>query len=180
MSHNPDDPSKSRPESPAGAAFPSLAWLPAPLRRLLQKYPGLVRHPHPFTVHFPIVFFYLAAVFTLAYLATGSAPLEKSAFHFLVAGTLFLPITMITGEISRRLIYPKEPRRLFRIEIVYSWVMLALGAAACLWRGLDPEILQPFRLTSLLYLLIVLALPAIATYISFFGGLLTFPLEKEG
>ena len=57
--------------------------------------------------------------------------------------------------------------------------MLALGAAACLWRGLDPQILQPFRLTSLLYLLIVLALPAIATYISFFGGLLTFPLDKE-
>jgi uncharacterized membrane protein len=176
---NPDDPLKARPESRAGAAFPSLAWLPGPIRRLLQKYPGLVRHPHPFTVHFPIVFFYLAAVFTLAHLATGSAPLEKSAFHFLVAGTLFLPLTMITGEISRRLVYPKEPRRLFRIEIVYSWVMLALGAAGCLWRGLDPEILQPFRLTSLLYLLIVLALPAIATYISFFGGLLTFPLEKE-
>ncbi len=180
MSHNPDDPLKTRPGSPAGAAPPSLAWLPAPLRRLLQKYPGLVRHPHPFTVHFPIVFFYLAAGFTLAYLATGSAPLEKSAFHFLVAGTLFLPITMITGEISRRLIYPHEPRRLFRIEIVYSWVMLVLGAAGCLWRGLAPHILQPFRLTSLLYLLIVLALPAIATYISFFGGLLTFPLEKEG
>jgi uncharacterized membrane protein len=179
VSVNPDNHLKSRPRPPSGAAPAPLPLLPGPIKRLLQKYPGLVRHPHPFTVHFPIVFFYLAAVFTLTYLATGSTRLEASAFYFLIAGTLFLPLTMITGEISRRVFYPDEPAKVFHIEIYYSWVLLVLAAAACLWRGLNPLVLAPFRWTSFIYLLIILALPAIATYISFFGGLLTFPLDKE-
>jgi uncharacterized membrane protein len=166
---------------PADEAAPlPLAALPAPLARLLRKYPGLVRHPHPFAVHFPIVFLYSAAFCDLAYLCTGAASLETSAFHFLGAGLLFLPLTMLTGEISRRLSYPQEPLQVFRIEIFYSWILLALSLAAFCWRGLDPLVLCDFGWASLLYLLIILALPALATYISYFGGLLTFPLKEGG
>jgi uncharacterized membrane protein len=165
---------------PAGeaAALPS-GVLPAALERLLKKYPGLARHPHAFIVHFPIVFFYSAAFCDLVYLGTGITSLETSAFHFLGAGLLSLPFSMLTGQISRHLIYPREPDEVFRIEILYSRLLLALSLAAFVWRWLDPGVLRNFGWTGILYLLIILALPAIATYISFFGGLLTFPLEKD-
>ena len=156
-----------------------LATRPQALGRILKKYPSLWRHPHPFMVHFPIVFLLAAAFFNLMYLATGVASLETSAFHFLGAGVLSLPLAMLTGELARRLNYPREPVLAFRIEIYYSRILLVLSLAAFLWRWLDPHILRNFRRASLCYLLIILALPVIVTIISYFGGLLTFPLEKK-
>jgi uncharacterized membrane protein len=166
-----------RPPAAAGAA-PQLALLPPFLARLFRKYPGLARHPHPLTVHFPIVFFYAAAFLVLAYLVTGLASFETSAFHFLAAGLLSLPPTMVTGQLVRRLAYPEEPLATFHIEIFYSRLLLLLGLLTFAWRGLDPLILTDFGGAGLLYLALVLALPTLATYISYFGGLLTFPLEK--
>jgi uncharacterized membrane protein len=138
-----------------------------------------VRHPHPIAVHFPIVFLYSAAFFDLLYLVTGVTSLETSAFHFLGAGVLSLPFSILTGELIRRVGYSQEPVQAFRIEIYLSGILVALGLAALLWRGLDPRILRNFRWSSLLYLVIMLALPTLATTISLFGGLLTFPLNKE-
>jgi uncharacterized membrane protein len=168
-----------RPKPAVEAATIPSGVLPGPLERLLKKYPGLVRHPHAFVVHFPIVFFYSAAFCDLVYLVTGLTSLETSAFHFLGAGLFSLPFSMLTGIISRRLSYPHEPDQIFHIEIFYSRLMLILSLAAFIWRWLAPQILRPFTWLSLLYLLIILALPFLATYISFFGGLLTFPLETE-
>ncbi len=153
--------------------------LPAPLERLFKKYPGLVRHPHAFIVHFPIVFMYSAAFCDLVFLATGLPSLETSAFHFLGAGLLSLPFSMVSGTISRRLSYPHEPDQIFHIEIFNSRLMLILSLVAFIWRWFDPRVLHPFTWLSLVYLLIILTLPILATYISFFGGLLTFPLEEE-
>jgi len=175
MNHPPQ-----RPKPAVQAASIPAGVLPGPLERLLKKYPGLVRHPHAFVVHFPIVFFYSAAFCDLVYLATGLTSLETSALHFLAAGLVSLPFSMLTGQISRRLSYPQEPDQTFHIEIFYSRLMLILSLAAFVWRWLTPRILLTFTWLSLVYLLIILALPALATYISFFGGLLTFPLEKEG
>jgi uncharacterized membrane protein len=168
-----------KPEPDAQEAAPRLEALPQALGRILKKYPSLWRHPHPFIVHFPIVFLLSAAFFNLMYLATGVPSLETSAFHFLGAGVLSLPLAMLTGELARRLNYPREPVLAFRIEIYYSRILLLLSLAAFLWRWLDPHILRNFRWASLCYLLIILALPVIVTIISYFGGLLTFPLEKK-
>jgi uncharacterized membrane protein len=168
-----------RPKPAGGAAALPSGVLPAALERLLRKYPGLVRHPHAFAVHFPIVFLYSAAFFDLLYLGTGIISLETSAFHFLGAGLLTLPLTMLTGEISRRLSYSQEPVQVFHIEIFYSRLLLVLSLAGFVWRWLDPQVLRDFGWSGLVYLLIILALPTLATYISYFGGLLTFPLEKE-
>jgi uncharacterized membrane protein len=168
-----------RPKPAVEAATIPSGVLPAVLERLLKKYPGLVRHPHAFIVHFPITFFYSAAFCVLAYLTTGITSLETSAFHFLGAGLFTLPLSILTGQISRRLSYPHVPDQIFHIEIFNSRLMLLLSLAAFIWRWLDPHILRTFTWLSLVYLLIILALPSLATYISFFGGLLTFPLEEE-
>jgi uncharacterized membrane protein len=177
------DPAALRPRSKGGSLSGFDRWqadVPPLLGRLLQAYPFLQRHPHPFLVHFSIVFIYATAFFSLLYLASGSTCLEISAFYCLGAGLLFLPPVMLSGELSRRVNYPAEPKQLFRIEIFYSRVLLGLWAGAFLWRWLDPSILRNFRWLSLLYLLLLVAGVVIVTLISYYGGLLTFPLEKEG
>jgi uncharacterized membrane protein len=174
-------PLKPKPKPDSEAVTSPLEALPKSLRRILEKYPSVRRHLHhlhPFIVHFPIVFLFSAAMFNLVYLVTGAISFETSAFHFLGAGVLFLPLAMLTGELSRRLNYSKEPLLAFRIEIFYSRILLILSLTAFLWRGLNPHVLRNFQWTSLIYLLIILALPVLVTIISFFGGLLTFPLNK--
>ncbi len=170
-----------RPRPQDRARTPALAAeaLPDALGRILKKCPALRRHPHPFVVHFPIVFLLAAAFFTLVFLATAAPAFETTAFHCLGAGVLSIPLAMLTGEVTRRVNYPQEPKPAFRIEIFYSRVLLVLSFAAFLWRWLDPTILHTLRWASIPYLLIVISLPLIVTVISYFGGLLTFPLEKD-
>ena len=167
---------------PPGRAADSFSWpdvdLPESLLRVLRRYPSLQRHPHPFVVHFPIVFALAAAFFSLLYLGAGIISFETTAFHCLGAVVLTTPLAMLTGELSRMVNYPQQSKQAFLIERRYSWVLLALSGAAFVWRWLDPAILRNFRWASLAYLLILLTLPVLVTIISFFGGLLTFPLEK--
>ena len=152
--------------------------LPEPLLGVLRRYPSLQRHPHPFIVHFPIVFALAAAFFSLLYLGAGIISFETTAFHCLGALVLTTPLAMLTGELSRMVNYPQQSKQAFLIERRYSWLLLALSSAAFVWRWLDPAILRHFGWASLVYLLILLALPVLVTVISYFGGLLTFPLEK--
>ena len=64
--------------------------MPAVLSWLLARYPMLRRHPHPMTVHFPIVFMFSATVFNVLYLITGVRAFELTALHSLGAG-IFSP-----------------------------------------------------------------------------------------
>jgi predicted heme/steroid binding protein len=68
----------------------SLAWL-------LEKVPMLRRHPHPMTVHFPIVFSFSTTIFNILYLITGIKSLEITALHSLGAGILFTVVAIVTG-----------------------------------------------------------------------------------
>jgi uncharacterized membrane protein len=175
-------PPGSRPRSPGGTPptfEPSRAEISSFLARVLQAYPYLQRHPHPFLVHFAIVFIYAATFLSLLFLVVGSPTLETAAFYCVGAGLLVLPPVMFTGEISRRVNYAQQPKELFTIEIQYSRVLLALWAGAFLWRWCDPTILTDFRWLSRIYLLLLLSGVVIVTLISYYGGLLTFPLEKE-
>lgn len=171
---------KPRLQGREAASFrPTTIALPESLSRLLSRYPSLQRHPHPFIVHFPIVFTLAVAFFSLLYLLAGVASFETTAFHCLGATVFTLPLAILTGELTRRVNYSQEPKQAFRIELRSSYVLLALSGVAFLWRWFDPSILRNFRWASILYLTIILSLPLIATIISYFGGLLTFPLEKE-
>jgi uncharacterized membrane protein len=130
-------------------------------------------------VHFTIVYMLSTTFFSLLYLLARIPSLETTAYYCLGAGLLSTPFTMLTGHLSRRLNYPGAPRRVFSIEIRLSWLLLGAGAAAFLWRTLNPGILQNLGGAGLLYLLLIISLSVIVTIISFFGGLLTFPLEKD-
>jgi predicted heme/steroid binding protein/uncharacterized membrane protein len=153
--------------------------MPALLARLLSRFPFFRRHPHPATVHFPIAFMAAVSGFYVLRLVTGAAPFEVTAVHCLGAGVLFALLAMGTGLFTWWLNYLARPVRQVTIKIVLSCIMLADAVAAFIWRLSDPDILNQPGGLSAIYLLLVLALGPLAMAIGYFGGTLTFPLEKK-
>jgi predicted heme/steroid binding protein/uncharacterized membrane protein len=153
--------------------------MPEFLSRLLTRFPMLRRHPHPMTVHFPIVFMFSATVFTILFLMTGTNSFETTAFHCLGAGVLFSVVAIATGWYTWWLNYQAKPLKAVTIKKMVSIIMLATAASAFIIRVAVPDILYPFRAISLIYLIPVLSLFPFVTVIGWFGASLTFPIEKE-
>ncbi len=157
--------------------------MPAFLAMLLERYPILRRHVHPAAVHFPIAFMGGVTGFYLIHFFTGKASFETTAVHCLAAGIIFSFLGIITGFITWWLNYMARPMRQVTIKIILSCVMLVDGIAALLWRLYDPGFAKTFShqldAYSLLYTLLVLALGPLAIAIGYFGGTLTFPLDKK-
>jgi len=153
--------------------------LPPWLTGLVARYPYLRRHPHPAVSHFPIVFMLAASFFSVLYLLTGVTSFETTAFHCLGGGLLSTPAAIATGIFTQRLNYP-QPDPTLTLEKRLSYLLWAMVSGAFAWRLLDPEVLRHLHGLNFFYLLLVLALTPLVTVISFFGGMLTFPLESEG
>lgn len=152
--------------------------IPPVVNRLITKFPMLRRHPHPMTVHFPIVFMVSTTVFTLLYLITGMAAFETTAFHCLGGGVIFSIIAILTGFYTWWLNYYAKPVRAVKIKQVVSVLMLLVASLALIWRLLVPDILHTIIGTDYLYLLLVLSLFPLVTIIGWFGAALTFPTEE--
>jgi len=153
---------------------------PGMLRRLLQRFPILRRHPHPMVVHFPIVFLVSAPVFTLLYLFTGVRSFEVTGFNCLGGGVLFTPVALVTGLASWWYNYEWRPLRPVLIKLTLTPIMLALGAGAFAWRWLDPEVLAALGdWTGKVYLGMILVLGPLVSLIGWFGGTLVFPLPQD-
>ncbi len=153
--------------------------MPEFLSNLLKRYPMLRRHPHPMTVHFPIVFMFSATLFTILFLLTGIHSFETTAFHCLGAGVIFTVVAMATGWYTWWLNYQAVPLRAVTIKKKFSGIMLAIAFIAFILRIAIPDILYPFRSISLIYFIFVSSLLAFVTVIGWFGASLTFPVEKE-
>ena len=91
--------------------------LPAFLGALLKQFPFLRRHPHPMTVHFPIVFMLSTTAFSLIYLVTGEKSFDSTAFHCLGAGVFFNVVAIATGFYTWWLNYLAKPIAAVRIKI---------------------------------------------------------------
>ncbi len=154
--------------------------MPAIFARLLKRFPMLRRHPHPMTVHFPIVFAFAATMFTLLFLITGIQAFELTAVHCLAAGIIFTPVAMATGYYTWWLNYLSKPLRPVTIKKRVANVLLLCEIIAFAWRLAAPEILSPLRLAGTIYLLLIVSLFPMAVVLGWFGASLTFPVEKEG
>lgn len=153
--------------------------MPALLAWLLAHYPMLRRHPHPMTVHFPIVFMFSTTVFNVFYLITGIKSFELTALHSLGAGIFFTIVTILTGLYTWWLNYLSRPVRAVLIKKRLSLVMLILAIIAFIWRLRVPDVLDHINGIGFVYLLLVLSFLPIVTVIGWFGAQLTFPVEKE-
>lgn len=166
------------PEAPPASA----SRLPLPggsLGRLLQRFPLLKRHLHPMLVHFPIVFLLSAPAFSLLSLATGNPSFETTAFHCLCGGVLFTPPAILTGLFTWWLNYQARPLTPVRRKLVLAPVLLAVAAAALIWRLVDPEVLhRGVDGPAWLYLGLLLALAPLVIAVGWYGATLTFPLHE--
>lgn len=153
--------------------------IPKTLSGLLKRFPLLRRHPHPMTIHFPIVFMVSAPLFTVLYLLTGITGFETTALHCLVAGLLFIPVGIGTGYYTWWLNYQARPLRPVTIKKRVSLILLGLAAMTTVWRLTVPDILVSFRAASGIYLVLVLSLLPLVTVMGWFGAQMTFPLERE-
>ncbi len=153
--------------------------LPGALTWLLARIPLLRRHPHPMTVHFPIVFMFSATIFNILYLITRVKAFELTALHCLGAGLLFTPVAIITGFYTWWLNYMAKPARAVTIKKRVSILMFILAIIAFIWRIMVPNILDTFGLASVIYLVLVLSFFPLVTIIGWFGAQLTFPIEKD-
>ncbi len=152
--------------------------LPAALAALLKKYPMLRRHPHPMTVHFPIVFAFSPPIFILLYLVTGVKSFESTAFHCLVAGVFFSALAIATGFYTWWLNYAARPTSVLRKKIPLAIVLFVIEIVLVTWRIEVPDVLDPVRGPGVIYLALVFALLPIITFIGWYGASITFPVEK--
>ena len=152
---------------------------PGALLRLLTRFPVLRRHPHPMTVHFPIVFMVSAAMFTFLYLLTGVPGFDQTALNCLGAGLFFTPVAIGTGFYTWWLNYMAGPIRAVTIKQRLSVILLCVNLIVFVWRIKVPDILSSFGPLNLLYLVLILSLLFLVTVIGWLGATLTFPVEKE-
>lgn len=152
---------------------------PDAVERIFKRYPMLRRHPHPMTVHFPIVFMLSTTFFTLLYVLTGNKSFEATGLHCLACGIFFTPIVMVTGLISWYINYLARPLRPINIKLSASLVLFVLSIIAFTWRMAVPDLLGTFSTAAVLYFLLILSFAPIVSVIGWFGAMLTFPIERD-
>ncbi len=153
--------------------------IPLAVAWLMETNPFFRRHPHPMTVHFPIVFFLANPFFNVLYIITGNKSFETTAFHCLAGGILFGIIAMATGLFTWWYNYMARMMKPIAIKIPLSLALLVVAVILFFWRLKDPEVMDGVQSGNLLYLLLVLALFPMVSIVGWFGATMTFPVEKK-
>jgi len=151
--------------------------IPQPIAWLITRFPFLRRHPHPMTVHFPIVFVLSTTIFNILYLVTGVKSFEITALHCLAGGILFTIVGVVTGVYTWWLNYMAKPLKAVKIKLPLTIVMFAIEVIIFIWRILAPGILDSIHLGSVIYFLLVLSLLPIIMVVGWYGASMTFPVD---
>jgi predicted heme/steroid binding protein len=89
-----------------GTFITNKKWMPPFLVSLLEQYPILRRHPHPFIVHFPMAFVVAGAIFLILHLYKPNPfPFEKMAFVMLIFGVVSTVPAIVSGLWSWWIVY---------------------------------------------------------------------------
>ncbi len=149
-----------------------LKHLPVFIQNLLRQFPMARRHPHPVLVHFPIAFLIGASLFTLFYLLFPRPSFEQTGFYLLLLGGIASPFAIATGLFTWWVNYRLKLSHFIRRKIQLSILLLIFEIVLVLWRSSDPEIASP------LYFVMALLLAPIVFLLGYYGGQMTFPVEK--
>jgi predicted heme/steroid binding protein/uncharacterized membrane protein len=158
---------------------PSTPQLPDQIAWLLNTNPFFRRHPHPMTVHFPIVFMLSYPVFNLLFWVTGNKDFETTAFHCLGGGIVFLAVAMVTGFLTWWFNYMGKMMKAVAIKISVSAVAFVLAVIAFIWRWRVPEVMSDPQGISSTYMLLSLLFIPLISVIGWYGATLTFPIEEH-
>ena len=153
--------------------------MPATLSFLINRFPFLERHPHPMTVHFPIVFFLSVVLFNILYLFYGVESFKSTSLHCLIAGLLSMPVAMVTGLFTWWLNYLARPMRAVTLKIILSAILLFAATGALLLRIFEPGVLEAQGIARIIYLILILSFVPLVSAIGWLGATLTFPLARK-
>ncbi len=157
----------------------SMRTMPVILSSLLSRFPFLERHPHPMTVHFPIVFFLSVVLFNILYLLYDADSFKSTALHCLIGGLLSMPVAILTGLFTWWLNYLARPMRAVTLKIIMSAILLIAATGALIWKISYPGILETQGIARFLYLILILSFVPLVSYIGWLGATLTFPIERK-
>jgi len=149
-----------------------LKHLPVFIQNLLRQFPMARRHPHPVLVHFPIAFLIGSSLFILLYLLFPQPSFELTSFYLLLLGGIASPFAVGTGLFTWWVNYRLKLSHFIRRKIQLSILLLIFEIVLVLWRSSHPEIASP------LYFVMALLLAPIVFLLGYYGGQMTFPVEK--
>lgn len=153
--------------------------MPGWIAWLLDTNPFFRRHPHPMTVHFPIVFMLSYPAFNLLFWATGNRSFETTAFHCLGGGIIFMAVAMFTGYFTWWFNYMGRMMKPVAIKISASVVAIILAVIVFIWRWKNPEVMLDLQGINVVYFLCSLAFFPLISVIGWYGATLTFPIEER-
>jgi predicted heme/steroid binding protein/uncharacterized membrane protein len=151
--------------------------MPTAIAWLLETNPFFRRHPHPMTVHFPIVFLLSNPFFNYLYWITGNRAFESTAYHCLGGGIVFTIVAMITGFFTWWYNYMGKMMKPIAIKIPLSVIALIIAIASFLWRWNVPDVMVNLHGIRNLYFLCSLAFVPLISVIGWYGATMTFPIE---
>jgi predicted heme/steroid binding protein/uncharacterized membrane protein len=150
-----------------------LKHLPPVLQNLLQRFPAARRHPHPMIVHFPLAFLMGSSLFILLHLLFKKPAFEITSFYLFVLGAISSPFAMTTGLLTWWVNYRLKLTLFVKRKIQLSILLLILEIILIFWRGSNPAITNP------LYFILMILLAPIVGLLGYYGGKMTFPVEKS-
>ncbi|MHC4640357.1 MAG: DUF2231 domain-containing protein [Planctomycetota bacterium] len=146
-----------------------------------RSYPPLIvkkllqHHPHPMTVHFPIVLSLIAGVFMLAYIVFDKKHFEIFTLYCVIIAALSTPGVIGTGLLSWKYNYNTVWTPIYRRKIFLSLLLFAMQASCLVIRI---YIVNGANLESpayWLYTTFVLGMTPTIILLGYLGGKITFP-----
>jgi predicted heme/steroid binding protein/uncharacterized membrane protein len=146
----------------------------------LDKHPFFRRHPHPAVVHYPVGMLSLAPVFYVLGLYFNSPRTEWVAYCCTIVGLLTIPAAMITGYFTWWINYDMTDFPIIRMKRQLAWIALFIVVFSfCIRTFLINDPLRISDVCVMVYAAGLVALAALASYVGFLGGRLTFPYGNE-
>lgn len=149
-----------------------LKHLPLFLQNFVQRFPMARRHPHPMVVHFPIALLMASSLFVILYLIFRNLSLETASFYLFILGAISSPFAMATGLLTWWINYRLNLNYFVKRKIQLSILLIIFETILILWRSSNPEISSP------VYFVMMILLTPIVALLGYYGGQLTFPVEK--
>jgi len=149
-----------------------LKHLPAFIQGLLQQFPMARRHPHPVLVHFPIAFLMGSTLFVLLRLLFQNPYFGATSFYLLILGAIASPFGMVSGLFTWWVNYRLKLSHFIKRKIQLSILLLIFEVILVVWRSSQSEISSP------VYVVMMCLLTPIVLLLGYYGGQMTFPVEK--
>jgi len=150
-----------------------LKHLPPILQNLLQRYPMARRHPHPMIVHFPIALLMASSLFLILHLLFQNPFFWSTSFYLLILGAISSPFGMASGLFTWWINYRLKLTPFVKKKIQLSILLLIFEIFLIVWRSSSTNISNP------IYFIMMLLLTPIVSLLGYYGGQMTFPVEKS-